>query len=75
MTKAKRIAQEHNEMADKIFGDLAKTADLATVIAVAAHGADDFTDTSKCLGAIKTASEIIAERISDSLVKLETLKL
>lgn len=69
MTKA-----THNEMADKIFGDLAKTADLATVIAVAAHGADDFTDTSKCLGAIRTASEIIAERISDSLCELETLK-
>lgn len=74
MTKAKLTAREHNKMSDEIFSDLAKTADLATVIAVAAHGADDFTDTSKCLGAIKTASEIIAERISDSLEKLETLK-
>jgi hypothetical protein len=64
---------DRDDKVEDLWSHMAKTADLATTIAAAAHGSGDFNDTGKCLDVIRTSAEIVADRICYAIEELETI--
>ena len=64
---------DRDDRIEDLWSHLAKTSDLATVISIAAHGAQNKSATIDCLSAIESAADIVSDRIMDAIEELETI--